>query len=51
MGDQVVVLPLNRLALLHLDIHRIKLKIPHRNLSDGRCNGRCNGFSRSVVIP
>ena len=50
MGDQVVALPLNRVALLHLDVHRIKLKMPDRNLSDGRCNVRCNGFSWHVVI-
>jgi len=50
MGDQIVVLPLDHVLLPHLDGRRIKLKIPHRNLSDGRCNGKCNGFSRSVVI-
>ena len=46
MGDKVVVLPLDHFALLHLDGHRIKLKIPHRNLSDGRCNG----FGRNATI-
>ena len=54
MGDQIVVLPLDHVALLYFDGHRIELKIPHRNLSDSRCedrcNGRCNSIGRSATI-
>ena len=54
MGDQIVVLPLDHVALLYFEGHRIKLKIPHRNLSDSRCedgcNGRCNSIGRSAAI-
>lgn len=50
MGDQIVVLPFDHVALLDLDRHRIKLKILHRNLNDGGGYGRFNGFGRSVTI-
>ena len=54
MGDQIVVLPLDHVALLYFEGHRIKLKIPHRNLSDSRCedgrNGRCNRIGGGATI-
>jgi hypothetical protein len=50
MRNQIVVLPLDHVSLLHLDGHRIKLKIPHRNLSDSRCNGWCNSSGRSTAV-
>ena len=50
MRDKVVVLPFDSVTLLHLNAHRRKLKITHGNLSDGRCNRRCNRVSWYVVI-
>ena len=50
MGDQIVVLPLDHVALFYLDGHRIKLKIPHGNLRDSRCESRCNNMGRSATI-
>src|SRR6185437_7057365 len=50
MWDQIVVLPLDHLAFIHLVGHRIKLKIPYRNLNDSRCNGGCKSIGRSVAI-
>ena len=48
MGDQIVVLPLDHVAVLYFEGHRIKLKIPHRNLSDSRCEDRCDGRCKSI---
>lgn len=50
MRNKVVVFPFDGVALFHLNGHRRKLKITHGNLSDGRCNQRCNRFSWCVVI-
>ena len=48
MGDQIIVLPLHDIALLHLNRHRRKLKIPHGNLSGGRRRDGQNDLGRSV---
>ena len=54
MRNKAVVFPFDGVALLHLNGHRIKLKIPHGNLRDSRCedrcNGRCNNIGRSATI-
>lgn len=50
MGHQIIVPPLDHVAALYLNGHRVKLKIAHRNLSDSRCNGRCNSIGRRTVI-
>ena len=50
MRNKVVVLPFDGVALLHLNGHRIKLKIPHGNLRDSRCEGRRNGSTMVGII-
>src|ERR1051326_6880467 len=53
MRNQIVVLPLDHLALRHLDVCGIKLETPHLNLSDsgweGICDGRCSSIGRSNI--
>ena len=50
MRDHIIVAPLNNFAILHLDRHRIKLKILDRNLNDGGGNGGRNRFDGNLGV-